>query len=138
MCGSCFSPMTEMLHVLFFNCRWSYRGMLLNGERRYSLQEQRTSSYEYFPGELQELPWKWLKFSIGEESGGRKVIPQNVQTQIVDQAKNSAAVQTEEDSRTSNEARVIDEQAIDMLLVREKTYHQKYRTLKRRLLVKQR
>ena len=129
MCGSCYSPLTEVISVLFFSCRWSYSGRLISGERRRSVQEQKAGGIEYFPGELQELPWRWLKFSIAEEGGVRRRFAQGAQqTQSSEPA--SASAQTDFDLSSHTETHVIDEELVDTLLSTEKLYQEKYRALK--------
>lgn len=131
MCGSCYSPLTDIVNVLFFSCRWSYSGRLISGEKRRSSQEQKASGFEYFPGELQELSWRWLKFSIGEERGVRRMLVQGAQTQSSEPACSS--VQTDLDSSSHTETHVIDEELVDTLLATEKHYQEKYRKLKQDL-----
>ena len=130
MCGSCYSPITEVLNVLFFSCRWTYSGRLISGERQRSAQEQKTSAFEYFPKELQELPWRWLKFTIGDDSGARRRLIQTGQTQLNDQLRSTSSVQTDLDTSSYTETHVIDEDLVDTLLATEKYYHEKYHTLK--------
>lgn len=134
MCGSCYSPITEVLNVLFFSCRWTYCGRLISGERQRSTQEQKTSAFEYFPKELQELPWRWLKFSIGDESGVRRRLIQNGQSQQSSQPndglRSTSSVQTDFDTSSYTATHVIDEDLVSTLLATEKVYRQKYRTLK--------
>ena len=109
--------------MLFFSCRWSYSGRLISGERRRSVQEQKAGGFEYFPGELQELPWRWLKFSIAEEGGVRRRFAQSSEPA-------SASVQTDFDLSSHTETHVIDEELVDTLLSTEKMYQEKYRALK--------
>ena len=136
MCGHCFAAMTDVVHVLFFNCRWTYTGQLLNGERRQSEREERTNSYEYFPQEKQELPWKWLKFTVSEEEGGRKSVTQGTQTSS-DSPPTHAATQTDTDlSHVPSDSKVINEGVVDALIASEKRYRDKYKALKHAFGVK--
>lgn len=117
MCGQCFSAITDILQVYFYKCRWSYAGQLMSEEEL--SQDGQTSDIYYFPLEKQQLPWKWLKFSVNPETGKQSKYTQT------DNFRLSAEVQTEE---IPNEKEVM-----TSLMNQTKHYRDKYHDLKEAL-----
>lgn len=118
MCGQCFATISDILHVFFFRCDWSYSGQLVTDE---VLSEARqTQSIDYFPLEKQQLSWKWLKFTVSPDS---KKLHKSTQT---DSLSVSKATQTEPNSRNF----VAENELVASLLDQAKRYRDKYHALK--------
>jgi len=118
MCGQCFSTISDILQVYFFKCRWSYAGQLMSDEEM--SESGQASDIDYFPMEKQQLPWKWLKFTVSPEAGR-----QSKHTQT-DNFRLSIGVQTEQTPRDK-------EKVVASLMDEANRYRDKYHALKETL-----